>query len=460
MQTTGKGNRSILLVLALVLLLIPALGMTAQAESNESTYTLTIPARVNVSNTGWKLNENNSVVTNTNFTATEGITASGSLPPKQMLYVTAQSENGFYLKSRLNDAIHYALCATEQDANTVRFWDYPEECQKYEYNFPYLTSEPTTLPMGVVMESITGDFDRTMVPTGTYSDVVTFMAKVDWRDLKYLTEDYTADDGDVLTGTLNYPHKVYIPDGATVTLRDMIQEKDAFYIYDCSPINCQGDATLILEGSSSIHPYTNDYSVIFVPEGKTLTIRGNGSLDILTNAVAEGAAIGASKNIPCGNITIEGGTISVLGHAGIGGGVRGNCGNITITGGTITANGYSGAAIGGGQYATCGDITITGGTITATTIWQGAAIGSGMAGSCGDITIANTVTKVHAIRELNETREYTGTPFAPDYPPHLIGKGATDLWESGDEFPASCGTIKIGNQVVQSMDTNEYIYEP
>lgn len=53
------------------------------------------------------------------------------------------------------------------------------------------------------------------------------------------------------------------------------------------------------------------------------------------------ACIGGAADLPCGNIVIEGGTITASGgaySAGIGGGSGGNCGTITITGGKVTAN--------------------------------------------------------------------------------------------------------------------------
>ena len=50
MKSTRKRSRSILFGLALVLLLVPAMSLTAQAANNESTYTVTIPAKVSLTN--------------------------------------------------------------------------------------------------------------------------------------------------------------------------------------------------------------------------------------------------------------------------------------------------------------------------------------------------------------------------------------------------------------------------
>ena len=63
------------------------------------------------------------------------------------------------------------------------------------------------------------------------------------------------------------------------------------------------------------------------------------------------------------------------------------------------SNGW-GAGIGGGYgyIHSCGNIVIEGGTITATGGHYAAGIGSGGGSNCGDITIKDTVTKVAAAR--------------------------------------------------------------
>lgn len=180
---------------------------------------------------------------------------------------------------------------------------------------------------------------------------------------------------------------ITIADGATVTLKDL---ERSIYTNPC--VSCLGDATIILSGDNSMYSYTA--AGIYVPEDKTLTIRGDGSLDVTSNSAA---AIGAYSSHPCGSIVIEGGTISATGgKAGIGGaGNNASCQNITISGGTIEAysNGPS-AAIGSGDgsRSSCGDITITGGTIIAAQCMgmsgNGPGIGSGQSSTCGNITIS------------------------------------------------------------------------
>ena len=166
--------------------------------------------------------------------------------------------------------------------------------------------------------------------------------------------------------------KISVADGATVTLSDATI--NGTYNYSCqwAGISCIGDATLVLKGTNTVKGFLGSYPGIHIPEGKTLTIQGSGSLTASSNG--NGAGIGAGSQgyaSPCGNILIKGGIITAIGggySAGIGGSGRANCGDITITGGTITATGGGYApGIGAGYYETsCGDITIGDGVTSVT----------------------------------------------------------------------------------------------
>jgi len=214
--------------------------------------------------------------------------------------------------------------------------------------------------------------------------------------LSAVTAAYTAQDGDILTGTLGSNVKISIADGATVTLKDVTINGENNDSYKWAGITCLGDATITLEGTNTVKGFNEDYPGIHVPEGKTLTIQGEGSLNASSNGY--GAGIGGGIGVACGNIVINGGTVTATGGdyaAGIGGGDNNlPCGNIVINGGTVTATGgWMGAGIGSSNYGSCGAITISGGTVTATGGTDGAGIGSGETGSCGDITISGgTVT--------------------------------------------------------------------
>ena len=175
-------------------------------------------------------------------------------------------------------------------------------------------------------------------------------------DLGDLQENYTAKNNEVLTGYTSY--KVFIPDGATITL-------DNAGIFNS--LECQGDATIILSKSSTNLVDNSEYydSGILTKAGKTLTIKGEGSVQ--TFGGQEGAGIGGN-----GNIVIENGQVDAFG-------------------------GDSGAGIGSEMFSPCGNITISGGTVTAYGGNHAAGIGSGEDGECGNILIKSTITKVQAI---------------------------------------------------------------
>lgn len=325
-------------------------------------------------------------------------------------------------------------------------------------------------------------------------------------DLSTLTGDYTAQDDETLTGTLTGNYKISIASGATVTLKD-VDITNLGNNCNWAAINCENDATLIVKGTNTVRAGKNEIGFILFPgiwiaSGKTLTIQGDGSLTVNDYGNIPfffSAGIGGGFSLSCGNIVIEGGTITAIGGehaAGIGGGsstfgnitIKGgtviatcgenggagigcgrgsyitsgdiiieggnitatggegagigcarqhNCGDITISGGTIKASGGSKAAgIGSCGGSQCGNINITGGTITATSGAYGAGIGSGDAGQCGNISISGTMTKVTA----------TGGNYAPG-----IGIGTADGREdeelsdsdSGYMPAPSCGTITI-----------------
>ena len=250
-------------------------------------------------------------------------------------------------------------------------------------------------------------------------------------NLSVVGRDTVISNGWIVTGTLDdTTKKISIADGATVTLRDVkINEGGGYTYWSWAGLNCEGDATIILEGTNIVSGFSQ-CSGIHVPTNKTLTIRGEGFLTA-SGYRDDSAGIGAGRSKACGNIVIESGNITAIGGengAGIGGAYSSDasCGIITIRGGTITANGGKfGAGIGGGAYGSCagivieggtitatggrnaagigsgqtshdGNITITGGTITATGSSYGAGIGSGYSSSCGEIDISSGVDNIAA----------------------------------------------------------------
>ena len=232
---------------------------------------------------------------------------------------------------------------------------------------------------------------------GKYYQVPVSMTKRKEVNLRW-SDDYTAQNGDILTDNCYPSAKISIADGAIVTLKDLNINYDAG---ETPALTLLGDATIILENENIVKCYGEDAPGprepgIYVPAGKTLTIGGTGSL------TAKGrTGIGAYDEHTCGNIIICGGTIIATGYdgAGIGGCYGGNCGNITISGGTVTATADKfdddstsshAAGIGSGSGASCGYITITAGVTSVTATKQGEApnsIGAGNGGSCAGVTI-------------------------------------------------------------------------
>ena len=230
-------------------------------------------------------------------------------------------------------------------------------------------------------------------------------------DLSTVDGNYTALNLETLTGTLAGNYMISIAAGATVTLKDMTIGGTDNSDYQWAGITCEGNATIILEGTNSVKGSSYYYPGIHVPKGSTLTIRGTGSL----TSIGQGGGSG-------------------IGGIGVGDGNRSYCGNIKIEGGIITATaGEYAAGIGGGKNCNCGNITITGGTVTAYGGTKSAGIGSSMGSDCGDIRITDGVTKVTV---------YSGSAYA-------IGPG----------YNGSCGTVNIGGKS-GGVAGAPYIYQP
>ena len=335
-------------------------------------------------------------------------------------------------------------------------------------------------------------------------------------DLSELTADYVARGRVVFKGELIAPVKISVDDGATVTLDGVTIEGVNDEKYKWAGITCLGDATIILkEGSTNlVRGFHEDAPGIYIAEGKTLIIKGDGSLtaspvyykDTWTPYYyyGNGAAIGGGKNAPCGNIEIQGGNITAIGGysaAGIGGGNgNSNCGTITISGGTVvTTGGGLAAGIGCGLASDCGTITISGGSVEATGGSGSApAIGSAVGESnCSGIIISGGVVtatggaispgigSAHSPSVCGDIIISGGTVTATgyDYSPGIgasghgsdggtcgnitITDGVTLVTATKGEYApnsigaganATCGTVTIGDMVTGSIPTSPYMY--
>ena len=217
-----------------------------------------------------------------------------------------------------------------------------------------------------------------------------------WATDKTLSgsESYTAQNGDVLTGSTS--GTVTIADNANITLNNATIS---------GGIVCDGSATITLVGTNSvtgfsrfdsnINAYRYTAGIQIGGDGTTLTINGDGSLTANGAQYAAGIGLNGAFNV----------TEDVIG------------GNIVINGGNITANGGVGAAgIGAGftkdnsnsseRKAIVGNITIKGGTVTAvgvTAVGGNGADGIGAGDNIynatyqiGTVTIYDDIDKVDA----------------------------------------------------------------
>lgn len=202
--------------------------------------------------------------------------------------------------------------------------------------------------------------------------MLTMTAQTAWATDVTLSgsDNYTAQDGDVLTGSTS--GTVTIAGNASITLNNATIS---------GGIVCEGSATITLVGTNSVSGKVFKAGIQVGGSGTTLTIKGNGSLT--ANGGSQSAGIGLSRawdvDATGGDIVIEGGNITATGNnygAGIGTGVSwgdssdktATIGNITIKGGTVRAIGgtnqyFPGSGIGkGGAYsyghAVVGTITI------------------------------------------------------------------------------------------------------
>lgn len=224
---------------------------------------------------------------------------------------------------------------------------------------------------------------------------------------------------------------------------------------------------LILKGKNTLKG-GDMCAAIDVPEGCTLTIRGEGSLKA-TGGVGAGIGASSMRKGSLGTIEINGGNIEAYGSgmaAGIGGGLESGIGTIVINGGTVYAKGgygnypkdinhvYGGAGIGGGSFGCVDKIEINGGNVTACGGYvtnagrrPGAAIGTGGGGAkpveggykYGEIVIKGGTVSATA---YNNEVYAIGVAEKPSVEGTLVGSisisnEATVNLNGGDYFPKS-----------------------
>ena len=239
--------------------------------------------------------------------------------------------------------------------------------------------------------SIPGLVDGSMKRTTT-EDTIT----VQWGgDLSKLTATDNhhpiAADGTVIRGRLtsSLMRKISIAAGASVTLQDVTISGYHYDQYPWAGLTCLGDATITLVGASSVKTYHDEYPGIYVPEGNTLTFKGDGTIEARARAnTGYAAGIGSGKAKECsiaGNVIIENGIVDAKGNRGSG------IGGVNVEGNSVL------------PPKNFGYLAINGGLVKA---WSGRTsdnyIGIGAGASCGKVTIASNM--MQTIRDLGALR--------------------------------------------------------
>ena len=459
-------------------LTMPANNVTVDATYSINTYTLTLTAdgygnvAVNTPLPSGVTNNNNGTYT-VNYGTEVTLTAT---PAADYHFVQWQDDNSDNPRTVTvsEDATYNATFAIDEyRLDSIRLgWQVKIGNASPIDPTPYVTVNPTAADtMGYVMIPVGAEF--VIIPSEVQKPLVSKLGLIDKTlDLSTVTTDTIVPNGWTVTGTLGSNVKISIADGATVTLNGATINGVHDWSYQWAGLNCIGDATIILSGDNTVKGFHGYHPGIHVPSGKTLTIQGTGSLDASSNDIGA-AGIGGGWTLSCGNIIINGGTITAIGgDVGIGSGRNGSsCGAISINGGTVTATGSNGGAgIGSGMGSTssCGAISISGGTVTATTTCSnngGAGIGSGLQSSCGAITISGgTVEATGCNAAAGIGTGYLGTcadgiTIMNTVTRVTATKGSNNAESIGAGISGSCGTVTIGG-VTGAISTSPYTYIP
>ena len=210
-------------------------------------------------------------------------------------------------------------------------------------------------------------------------------------DLSELTDNYVAQDGDVLTGKMpvdeNGVPKYYISiaNGANIILDNVTiwGDENAIgeHIPDSPAIICEGNANITISGINNLSGCWGNCPCIYVANDYTLTITDakQGSLDdgyqpdqLITQNTGKGAGIGGCYALPdCGNIVFYHGAVYAKGGEdgpGIGSYKDGKCGSIEFRDGCYVEGrgGKNAVGIGCGSKGYCKNILVA---PTAEGVW-------------------------------------------------------------------------------------------
>lgn len=218
-------------------------------------------------------------------------------------------------------------------------------------------------------------------------------------------------NGDVVTGTASVPVALIVPDNAKITLNGVTLVGENDYYKRIPAVYCEGSADITLYGSNILKGHHSDQPAIFIQEGRTLKIGGNGSL----NAKSWGAA------------------------PAIGGKYETNCGKILLTGGTYVVEGGTYCpAIGSIQGQSCDGVEVSDGVTLTATKGTGApnTIGAGKNGTCGAVIMGGSVGAV--------TDSPYQFPYTPTWSPTYVDLSQLTTQSSGLEIEVHDGAVITG----------------
>jgi len=225
-----------------------------------------------------------------------------------------------------------------------------------------------------------------------------------------------------------------INNGANITITGQVNQSDNHKRIVIAP-NATTHVTLNNVAITTGQYVTGDFEhPIYLSDGVTLTLTVVGENVIKAGDYVPGISVSTGRTL-----TIDGtGSLSVTGGwscAGIGGGLwdYGPCGNITINSGTIYAKGAAsswygtaGAGIGSGASYANGSLTINGGVVTALPGNDaGMGIGNGGGDSFGTLKITgNSIVFTNIAGDMNPDNKTGG----------ILVVGNATHWYGGDNF--------------------------
>ena len=365
-------------------------------DNNCGSYTVTIPASVDLSNTA---------TTETAITAED-------------VALLPDWEISVYLSGASNTTNGQVFHAKNADKTSTAIYTITDGRDHYSVGDKIATfTENSSQPL--VFSQAAG-----ATKTGMHSEVLTFTIEakdtvlVDALDLSTIPASQsvvTIDKDTTVTGSLASNKHILVNNSATLTMKNVdIQVASGL---EQPAIEFTSDGRLASYGYNVLQGGKNSAAI---KANAFLEIVGNGTLDVTGSENAPGIAVYYHLGIIDGKIIAHGGTNA----AGIGGGKDFNSGNIDIAGGDITAvGGEYGAGIGAAGEALCSAISISGGKVRAyggkeaagignasgngdlinisdADVYavggeRGAGIGTGSRGLCNGITIySGTVTAI------------------------------------------------------------------